>query len=305
MAVCAKLFHGVTAAGNSKAMNLLTENQYMEQNISSAPYAAAKGASESNESKHNERNAAVHQYKAGTYEGPLDLLWQLIKESRINVYDIPIADITEQYLEYLDYAASADLGDLSDFYNWAAKLLYIKSRMLLPVQITNDDEEEEDPRDELVNTLIEYQKYRRLSELMEEAEDTAEYTFERANIQRILPFDDGDSVWDEVDTWDLLQQMQRVFQNLISRFPKDKIINMYEEVSVNEKLTLIREKLEEAGECMFSELLTRPGNYMDIVCAFMALLEAVKSCVISVYQNRLFGDIKIAKRNGNDGAINS
>lgn len=240
--------------------------------------------------------AEKRKYKAGTFEGPLDLLWSLIKESRVNVYDIPIADITEQYLEYLDYASVTDLGDLSDFYNWAAKLLYIKSRMLLPVEITKDDEDEEDPRDELVNTLIEYQKYRRLSELMEEAEDTAEYTFERANVQRILPFDDDENVWEEVDTWDLLQQMQRVFQSLISRFPKEKIIDMYEEVSVNEKLTLIRERLEAAGECMFSELLTRPGNDMDTVCAFMALLEAVKSRVVSVYQNRLFGDIKIVSR---------
>lgn len=243
---------------------------------------------------------ATHCYKAGTFEGPLDLLWQLIKESRINVYDIPIADITEQYLEYLDYAAATDLGDLSDFYNWAAKLIHIKSRMLLPVEVSYDDEDSEDPREELVNTLIEYQKYRKLSALMEAAEDTAEYTFNRSNVQRILPFDDEEDVWEKIDTWDLLCQMQRVFQHLISRFPQDKVINMYEEVSINEKLTLIRERLEETGECMFSELLTHSDSadaigQMDAVCAFMALLEAVKSCVVAVYQNRIFGDIKICR----------
>lgn len=241
-----------------------------------------------------------HRYKAGAFEGPLDLLWQLIKESRVNVYDIPIAEITEQYLEYLDYAASTDLGDLSDFYNWAAKLLYIKSRMLLPVEVPYDDEDAEDPREELVNTLIEYQKYRKLSDLMAAAEDTAEYTYERANIQRILPFDDDD-MWEKIDTWDLLQQMQQVFQSLISRLPQEKVINMYEEVSVNEKLTLLRERLEEAGECMFSELITRgkdagaAASQMDIICAFMALLEAAKSCTVAVYQNRIFGDIKICR----------
>lgn len=240
-------------------------------------------------------SGAARRYKAGTFEGPLDLLWQLIKESRINIFDIPIAEITEQYLEYLDYASVTDLGDLSDFYNWAAKLIHIKSRMLLPVEVAHDDDEE-DPREELVNTLIEYQKYKRLSALLESAEDTAEYIFERANIQRILPFDDDEDVWEKVDTWDLLQQMQRVFQRLVSQYPQDKLINMYEEISINEKLTLIREKLEEKGECLFSSLITREGNEMDTVCAFMALLEAIKSCVVAVYQNRLFGDIKIVGR---------
>lgn len=237
--------------------------------------------------------AKARQYKAGAFEGPLDLLWQLIKESRINVFDIPIADITEQYLQYLDRISVTDLGDLSDFYNWAAKLIHIKSRMLLPVEVASDDDEE-DPREELVNTLIEYQKYKKLSALMEEQEDTADYIFERANIQRILPFDDDD-VWEKIDTWDLLQQMQRVFQRLVSRYPRDKLINMYEEISINEKLSLIREKLEDSGECMFSSLITRKGNDMDTVCAFMALLEAAKSALITVYQSRLFSDIKIVR----------
>ena len=79
--------------------------------------------------------AVKHAYKAGEFEGPLDLLWALIRESKVNIYDIPIAQITEQYLEYLDYAVQTDLGDLSEFYSWAAKLIYIKSRMLLPVEV--------------------------------------------------------------------------------------------------------------------------------------------------------------------------
>ena len=87
-----------------------------------------------------------HAYRAGEFEGPLDLLWSLIRESKVNIYDIPIAQITEQYLEYLDYAVQTDLGDLSEFYSWAAKLIYIKSRMLLPVEFNMDDEDEEDPR---------------------------------------------------------------------------------------------------------------------------------------------------------------
>ena len=81
-----------------------------------------------------------HAYRAGEFEGPLDLLWTLIRESKVNIYDIPIAQITEQYLEYLDYAVKTDLGDLSEFYSWASKLIYIKSRMLLPVEFNYEDE---------------------------------------------------------------------------------------------------------------------------------------------------------------------
>ena len=109
-------------------------------------------------------------YQAGEFEGPLDLLWTLIRESKVNIYDIPISQITEQYLDYLDNLKETDLQDLSEFYSWAAKLVLIKSRMLLPVEIEYDDEDMEDPRQELVERLIEYQKFKKLSELMEEKE---------------------------------------------------------------------------------------------------------------------------------------
>ena len=75
------------------------------------------------------------RYKVGEFDGPIDLLWTLIRDNKFNIYDIPIAEITEQFLEYLDYATAVDLGDLSDFYKWAARLIYIKSRMMLPVEV--------------------------------------------------------------------------------------------------------------------------------------------------------------------------
>lgn len=242
--------------------------------------------------------AQKRHYTAGEFSGPLDLLWNLIRESKVNIYDIPIAEITEQYLEYLDYAVQTDLGDLSEFYNWAAKLLYIKTRMLLPVLVSDDDEEFDDPRKELVDTLIEYQKFKKLSLLMEEKQDSEEWNFDRAKIQRTLPFDASDSVWEKIDTWELLQQMQKIFHDMISQYSNETILNMYEEISVNEKIALMNEKLEKSGECMFTDLIVRTRNEMDVVCAFMALLEAVKSRLIVVFQNRLFGDIKICKRTG-------
>ncbi len=242
-----------------------------------------------------ESGAKTRSYSAGEFEGPLDLLWTLIKESKVNIYDIPIAQITGQYLDYLDNLVDTDLADLSEFYIWAAKLVHIKSRMLLPVEVTYDDDEEEDPRQELVERLIEYQKFKKLSELMEEKEDESEWNFERRKIQRVLPFEDAESQWEKVDTWELLQQMQKIFRNMVSQYSNEKILNMYEEISVNEKITLMNELLEDKGECMFTDLIVRRGNEMDVVCAFMAILEAVKFKMASIYQSRLFGDIKICK----------
>ncbi len=238
------------------------------------------------------------KFKAGDFEGPLDLLWYLIHKSEINIYDIPIAQITEEYLEYLDFAVETDLGDMSEFYKWAAMLLNMKSRMLLPIEIVYDGDEAEDPRQELVEKLIEYQKFKKLTLLMEEKEDLSEWNFERSKVQRVLPFEEKESDWEEIDTWDLLQQMQKLFKNMVSRYSNEKILNMYEEISVNEKITLMNELFEQRNEFMFTELITRGGNEMDIVCAFMAILEAVKFKMIMIFQSSLFGDIKICKREG-------
>lgn len=231
---------------------------------------------------------SANTFRLGSFEGPLDLLLFLIKKNEVNIYDIPIASITEQYIEYLDYAVGSDLAALTDFYAMAANLLYIKSRLLLPVEIIEDDEDIEDPRQELVDKLIEYQKYKKLSELMEEKESEAEWVFERKKMQRALPFAD-EELWERVDTWDLL----KTFSNLVSSYNSERILDLYEEVSVNEKITLMNELLEEKGECLFTDLIVRKGNLMDIVCAFMAILEAVKFRMASIWQNRMFGDIKI------------
>ena len=106
--------------------------------------------------QHEEQNdEALSAFKVNDFEGPLDLLLFLIKKNEINIYDIPIGDITEQYLEYLDYAVSLNLDSLTEFYELAAHLVYIKSKMLLPVEVDLDDEDIEDPRMELVNKLSE------------------------------------------------------------------------------------------------------------------------------------------------------
>lgn len=232
------------------------------------------------------QNAAYH-FRLQQFEGPLDLLLFLIKKNEVNIYDIPVAQITEQYLEYLTYATELDLERLTEFHVMAANLLYIKSRMLLPVEIEADDDID-DPRQELVDKLIEYQKFKKLSELMEEKEREAEWVIERKKLQRALPFAD-EELWEKVDVWDLL----KTFSSLMTNLSSERIIDLFEEVTVNEKMALMTELLEKKGQCSFTDLVVRSGSVMDIVCAFLAILEAVKFRMVSIYQNKMFGDIVI------------
>jgi segregation and condensation protein A len=229
------------------------------------------------------------RFTINDFEGPLDLLLFLIKKNEINIYDIPIAQITEQYLEYLAYAAELDLEEVSEFHAMAAALLLIKSRTLLPVELSGDDEDE-DPRQELVERLIEYQKFKKLSELMEEKEREAEWMIERKKLQRALPFPD-ENLWEKADIWALLKTFSTLMHK--SNLSSERIIDMYEEVSVNEKLTLLHELLENRGECSLEDLLIRHGSVLDFVCAFLAILEAVKLRMVLIFQNRMFGDIII------------
>ncbi|HAE23213.1 MAG TPA: segregation/condensation protein A [Spirochaetaceae bacterium] len=230
-----------------------------------------------------------HRFHINDFEGPLDLLLFLIKKNEVSIYDIPISAITEQFLAFLDQAQAMDLDGLTEFYSFAATLLYIKSRMLLPVDINLNDEIE-DPRQDLVEKLIEYQKYKKLSELMEKKEAEAEWTIERKKMQRALPFAD-EELWEEIDVWDLLKS----FSGLIGGISSERIIDLYEEVSINEKTALIHEFLETRESFSFHDLITRPNSTLDIVCAFLSVLEAVKYRVICIRQHRLFGDIQIRK----------
>ena len=228
-------------------------------------------------------------FHLGDFDGPLDLLLFLIRKSEVNIYDIPIASITEQYLSFLSFATRVDLDTMTEFYLMAATLLYIKSKMLLPVELSMDDELE-DPRKDLVEKLIEYQKFRKLSDLMADKEGEVEWIIERTRSQRILPFAD-EGIWEQVSVWDLLQ----TFSSLLSNLSSERIIDLYEEVSVNEKITLIAEMLEERDELMFTDLVKK-RTILEIVCSFWAVLELVKERRIQVLQNRLFGDIRIRAR---------
>ena len=224
------------------------------------------------------------------FEGPLDLLIFLIKKNEVNIYDIPIARITEQYLSHLRYATHVPVETLTDFYVMAATLLYIKSRMLLPIESDDEEEEYDDPRKELVDRLIEYQRYRKLSDLMSSIEEKQEFQIEAANRQAPLPFEEDEQLWEQLDVWDLLKAFSRLMRNVNS----DRLVSLYEEVTVNEKLTLIDEFLARGDEFNFQELLRERASVMDLVCAFIAILESARQRKIRILQNKMFGDIRIA-----------
>ena len=231
--------------------------------------------------------SGFRSFRLNEFEGPLDLLLFLIKKNEVNIYDIPIAQITEQYLDYVSAITKLDLEEVSEFQTMAATLLLIKSRTLLPVQMYGE-EDDDDPRQELVDRLIEYQKYKKLSVLMEEKEREAEWVIERKRLQRSLPFDD-DELWEKVDVWDLL----KIFSKYTEGLSKERIIDLYEEVTINEKVALLYEILENKGECRLTDLIIRSGSILDFICAFLALLEVVKQRMVLVFQNRMFGDIVI------------
>jgi len=231
--------------------------------------------------------SGFRSFRLNKFEGPLDLLLFLIEKNEVNIYDIPIAKITEQYLDYLTDLSEFDLEEISEFHAMAARLLLTKSRMLLPVEITSDDEDE-DPRQELVEHLIEYQKYKKLSGLMEEKVRDTEWVLERKRLERPLPFND-EALWEKVDVWDLLN----IFAEYTRGLSRERIVDLYEEITVNEKKALLFEILEDRKECRFADLLVRTNSILDFVCAFLALLELAKQHIVAVFQNRMFGDIII------------
>jgi len=230
-------------------------------------------------------------FKLDDFEGPLDLLLFLIRKNEINIYDIPIAKITGQFLDYLREAQSMDLEETSEFHALAAELLLTKSRTLLPVEM-DDSGDFLDPRQELVDRLIEYQKFKKLSEEMEEKEKDAEWVIERRKLQHNLPFSDEEDLWENADIWSLM----KTFSAIIRKIPGERILDMYEEVTVNEKVTLLAELLEEKGECYFTDLIIRSKSIMDVVCTILAILESVKTRMIVISQHVMFGDIKIKLR---------
>ena len=229
-------------------------------------------------------------YKLKDFQGPLDLLLYLIRKSEVNIYDIPISEITHQYLNILE-TNNNSLDDLSEFYLLAATLLYIKSRMLLPVEI-DVEEEAEDPRTDLVAKLIDYQKFKKISELMKDRFNEKILSEDTIRPKRQIMY--NDDVFEEVEVSDLFL----TYKSLKHVNNREKIVNLDEEYTINEKITLIDELLSLKDEFYFTELIMNENSIMEFVCAFLAILDSVKYRVILVFQNAQYGTILLKRGEG-------
>ncbi len=238
------------------------------------------------------RTQGALSYSIRQFEGPLDLLLHLVQKAQVNIYDIPVAQITDQFLAYLDIANSLDLDDLTEFYAMAAHLIYLKSKMLLPGDDgLEEDEEFLEMRTELVERLLEYQKFKRYTALLADSNQSGELFIQRKKSQFMLPFEDQD-LWNDINVWDLL----KTFSTLLRSITPEQVFNVYEEVTTKQKLAIMAELFETRDEISFIDIVVRKESPMDIICAFLAILEAVKYSMISIHQHALFGDIVIRKR---------
>lgn len=233
----------------------------------------------------------TYQIKLPIFEGPLDLLLHLIKEHEINIYDIPIAFITQQYLEYIVIMKTLNLEIAGEFLVMAATLIHIKSRTLLPKsEIAPDTAEEgEDPRDELVRKLLEYKKYKEAAAQLREKEMYQRSVFTRKGGEGIL---EGDELLIDVSIFDLLSAFRNIIKNIVS---EDALEVSVDEVSVTEKINFIMENLSVTPHITFETLFSDATRRMELIATFLALLELIRLKLVRIQQTKRFGAIRIYK----------
>ncbi len=238
-------------------------------------------------------------FKLEKFEGPLDLLMYLIKKAEIDIYDIPIHEITEQYLKYLSLMKKLDINVAAEFIIMAAKLMYIKSKMLLPVEADIEDEYFEDPRTELVQQLLEYQKFKNAAVELENKHYNQTNMFFRLQNQIKFDFDDNDN-WVDVNIIDLLN----IFESFLADSSKSST-EFYIPDTVTEKMKYeeIKELIKEKNEIDFNVLFDKEIKVWELVVTFMAILQLVRDKIIIIKQHKLFGDIKIFKRDTFNGTV--
>lgn len=236
-----------------------------------------------------------YKVKLEVFEGPLDLLLHLIKKNDIDIYDIPVANITEQYLGYLDFMQMLDLSVAGDFLVMAATLMHIKSRMLLPQpEIGEEDVEEEDPRDELVKKLLEYKKFKEAaSELSARAVRQKDF-FSRgvSVVPSELKNIKKDEEYFEASVFDLIT----AFTKVMSEIPKQLFYEVIkDEFTVEEKMHDIFHLLVKKTRLHFNELFRKQDNKIEVITTFLAILELIRLKEIVVKQSKVFGDIIVEK----------
>lgn len=234
--------------------------------------------------------------KLETFEGPLDLLLHLIKKEKVDVYDIPIAQITHQYLEYLDRMRELNIYVAAEFLLMAATLVHIKSKMLLPKKVDiegevgniDDGEEQEDPRKPLVERLIEYQRIKDMMSVLEGGDLLYKNFFPRGYTEFKLDYFEG-----EFDAYQLVKS----FYELVRKLPDEKFLSIeLENISVVDMMSRVIEDLKEKKTLSFFEYAKRFKTRLELVVFFLSLLELAKLRMIFIMQKSLFSDLEVGLR---------
>jgi segregation and condensation protein A len=233
--------------------------------------------------------------KLQSFEGPLDLLVHLIKKNQVNVYDIPIALITEQYLAYLGLMQELNLDLASEFLVMAATLIHIKSRMLLPrpEPAQADDPDAEDPRDALVRRLLEHQQFKAAAELLHDRETVRSAQWARPDSRVAQLAGDDYEPELEVDLFSLLSAFRSVLERARERPP---VPLPPEQISIELRIDQMLERLSETEACGFQDLFEDVATRGDMIVTFLALLEMIRLKLIRVFQVGTAGPIRIYKR---------
>jgi len=227
------------------------------------------------------------------YEGPLDLLLDLIRKQQINIYDIPIAQITSQYLEYMQQALELDIELSSEFVYMAATLIHIKSKLLLPRDPELDKiAPEEDPRKELVERLIEHERFKNAAEMLQQKRVIEEAVWSNPQIEQFLAEDEGPGL--AVTIFDLVKTFQGVLERAMNRPTYD--IGK-ESVSVPEMIQFLRVQLTRSRKETLSatQLFERQRTRRAMICLFLAMLEMVRRQKVELTQGEAFGDIGLRR----------
>lgn len=226
-----------------------------------------------------------------SYEGPMDLLLDLIKKNKVDIYDIPIFKITEEFLNYLENASKLNMDLASDFTLMASTLLEIKSKMLLPKSVSEDEEEEEDPRADLVKNLLEYKKFKEASEVLRKQGEYESKSFSKLRTE-IFDVDEIDFL-KEIDVNKLSKTLIRILEN----YKEDEIIEIEKDsFKIEDASRIIKTKILNEKKFFFTELLTDVKYKSDVITYFLGMLELIKLEFIEAKQKYNYGDILIEMR---------
>jgi segregation and condensation protein A len=238
-----------------------------------------------------------YKVELDVFEGPLDLLLYLIKRDEVDIYNIPIERVTSQYMEYLNVMKMLDLNIAGEFLVMAATLMMIKSRMLLPVDERPElEEEEEDPRWELVKQLLEYKKFKEVASHLEKFEMLQEDVFIPGGETLVMDIEDSGVNLQDISLFDLIS----AFNDILKKAKVEAIGEIIDErFTVADKIEVILFTLSRSPQIRFTALFNAQANRHEIICTFLAVLELIRLRQVNIRQDQHFGEIIIS---GVDGA---